>query len=188
MFVEYETGEHELYDLKLDTYQLLSKPRAGNESLYSELQTRLDSLRDCSSTSVPDCRTAEGFPDTTPPPTDPIPGPPTVISTIPTASEKGVARTIDIRATFSEDMDTSSITTNTFKLFKKGTTTKIAAAEPSYDATTRTATLEPTDPLKSGVTYKAVVTTGAKDTLGNRLDQDSTTTTLQQKAWLFTVR
>jgi hypothetical protein len=67
-------------------------------------------------------------------------------------------------------------------------TTRIAAAEPSYDATTRTATLEPTDPLKSGVTYKAVVTTRVEDTAGNRLDQDSTTTTLQQKAWLFTVR
>jgi alpha-tubulin suppressor-like RCC1 family protein len=116
--------------------------------------------------------------DTTPPPK--------VINTIPTANEKGVAHTIDIRATFSEDMDTSSITSNTFKLFKKGTTTKIAAAEPSYDAATRTATLDPSDPLKSGVTYKAVVTTGAKDTLGNRLDQ-SITTGLQQKAWLFTV-
>jgi hypothetical protein len=59
-------------------------------------------------------------------------------------------------------------------------TTRIAAAEPSYDATTRTATLEPTDPLKSGVTYKAVVTTGAKDVAGTPL--------AQQYRWFFTVR
>jgi alpha-tubulin suppressor-like RCC1 family protein len=127
--------------------------------------------------------------DTTPPPaTDPVPGPPTVESTIPKAKESGVADTIDIKATFSEAMNGDTITSNTFKLFRKGSTTKIAAAEPTYDATTKTATLEPSDPLKSGVTYKAVVTTRVEDTAGNRLDQDSTTTTLQQKAWLFTVR
>jgi hypothetical protein len=84
-------------------------------------------------------------------------------------------------------MKGDTITAHLFKLFKKSSTTKIAAAEPSYDAATRTATLDPSDPLKSGVTYKAVVTTGAKDTLGNRLDQSTTTTGLQQKAWLFTV-
>jgi hypothetical protein len=39
-----------------------------------------------------------------------------------------------------------------------------------------------------GVTYKAVVTTDAKDLVGNRLDQNSTLTGLQQKVWTFTVR
>jgi N-acetylglucosamine-6-sulfatase len=185
MFVEYDTGEHELYDLQLDPYQLQSKPRAGNEQLYSDLQTRLNALRTCSGIG---CRAAEGFPGTTPPPpTDPVPGPPTVESTLPTTNETGVARTIDIKATFSEDMDASTITANTFQLFKKGSTTKIAAAAPTYDAATKTATLNPTNSLQTGVTYKAIVTTGAKDTLGNPLDQNSTTG-LQQKAWLFTVR
>jgi Bacterial Ig-like domain len=126
--------------------------------------------------------------DTTSPPPDPIPGPPTVESTIPNANEKGVAGTIDIKATFSEDMNGDTITGNTFKLFKKGSTTKIAAAAPSYDAATKTATLNPNRDLTSGVTYKAVVTTGVEDTAGNPLDQDSSTTGLQQKAWLFTVR
>jgi arylsulfatase A-like enzyme len=185
MFVEYDTGERELYDLRLDPYQLQSKPRVGNESLYSELQTRLDSLRACSGI---DCRAAEGFPDTTmpPPPTDP--GPPTVVSTFPTPNETGVAPAIDIEATFSEDVDGSSITPNTFKLFKKGSTTKIAAAEPTYDAATKTATLDPTNPLRAGATYKAVVTTGVKDVAGNPLDQNGSTAGSQQKAWLFTVR
>jgi hypothetical protein len=40
MFTEYDSGEYELYDLSIDPYQLESKPRAGNEQLYSELQTR----------------------------------------------------------------------------------------------------------------------------------------------------
>src|SRR5215208_1144181 len=126
--------------------------------------------------------------DTMSPPPDPVPGPPTVESTIPNANEKGVAGTIDIKATFSEDMNGDTITGNTFKLFKKGSTTKIAAAAPSYDAATKTATLNPNRDLTSGVTYKAVVTTGVEDTAGNPLDQDSSTTGLQQKAWLFTVR
>jgi Bacterial Ig-like domain len=50
-----------------------------------------------------------------------------------------------------------------------------------------TATLDPTNSLKNGVSYKAVVTTGAKDVAGNPLDQNTTTTGLQQKLWLFTV-
>jgi alpha-tubulin suppressor-like RCC1 family protein len=118
--------------------------------------------------------------DSTPPPvTDPVPGPPTVESTIPNANEKGVARTIDIKVNFSEDMNGDTITANTFKLFKKGTTTKIAAAEPTYDAATKTATLNPNRDLTSGVTYKAVVTTGVEDSVGNSL--------AQQYRWFFTV-
>jgi hypothetical protein len=114
-----------------------------------------------------------------PPPTDPVPGPPTVESTIPNVDEIGVARTIDIKATFSEDMNGATITGNTFKLFKKGSTTKIAAAAPTYDAATKTATLDPNEPLQSGVKYKAVVTTGVKDSVDNSL--------AQQYRWFFTV-
>ena len=113
--------------------------------------------------------------------------PPRVISTVPTANATtGVAPTIDVKATFSEDMLASTINTTTFKLFKKGSTTQLVAAV-SYDASTDTATLNPNRDLTSGVTYKAVVTTGAKDSAGNSLDQNSTTTGSQQMAWLFTV-
>ena len=56
---EYATGEEELYDLGADPYQLHSKPRAGNERLYSRLENRLDALRTCSGGG---CRRAEGFP------------------------------------------------------------------------------------------------------------------------------
>src|SRR4028119_1000236 len=57
-----------------------------------------------------------------------------------------------------------------FKLFKKGSTTQLVAAV-SYDASTDTGTLNPNRDSTSGVTYKAVVTTGAKDSAGNSLDQ-----------------
>jgi Bacterial Ig-like domain len=86
-----------------------------------------------------------------------------------------------------EDMDASTITSQTFKLFKKGSTTKLGATV-KYDASTDMATLDPSNSLRSGVTYKAVVTTGAKDLAGNALDQNSTTTGSQQMAWFFTVR
>ena len=81
----------------------------------------------------------------------------------------------------------SSITGQSFKLFKKGSTTKLSATV-SYDASTDMATLDPTNSLQAGVTYKVVVTTGAKDLAGTPLDQNSTTTGSQQMAWLFTVR
>jgi N-acetylglucosamine-6-sulfatase len=57
MFVEYDTGEHELYDLKLDPYQLESKPQAENEQLYSTLAKRLAKLRVCAGDA---CRAVEG--------------------------------------------------------------------------------------------------------------------------------
>jgi hypothetical protein len=48
-------------------------------------------------------------------------------------------------------MDASSVTGKTFKLFKKGSTTRLAAAI-RYDAGTDTATLDPTNSLQGGVT------------------------------------
>jgi hypothetical protein len=73
-----------------------------------------------------------------------------------------------------------------FKLFKKGSTIQ-TAAQVSYDAATDTATLNPNNNLRRGVTYKAVVSTVAKDLAGNRLDQDDSTAGLQQKVWFFEI-
>ena len=123
---------------------------------------------------------------TTPPPP---PTAPTVTDTVPTGTN--VDRTTNVTATFSEDMLASTINTNTFKLFKKGSTTKIAATV-SYDPTTRTATLNPfgstTTRLARGTTYKAVVTTKATDMAGNQLDQNPSLDSLQQKKWFFTTK
>jgi Bacterial Ig-like domain len=105
---------------------------------------------------------------------------PTVISTVPGPGATGVSPTINnVKATFSEAMMASSITGQTFMLFKNGSTTKIAA-KVSYDPSTRTAKLNPTNNLQRGVTYRAVLTTGAKDVAGISL--------VQQKEWLFTVK
>jgi CSLREA domain-containing protein len=110
--------------------------------------------------------------------------PPKVTSTVP-ANGREVGPAANIRATFSEEMQSASVE-NAFKLFKKGSTTQIAAVV-SYDAATDKATLNPNNNLRRGVTYKAVVTTVAKDLAGNRLDQNGSTTGLQQKVWYFTV-
>ena len=109
--------------------------------------------------------------------------------TVPAADATGVDRTTNVTATFSEDMMASSLNRTTFKLFKKGSTTKIDATV-KYDPNTRTAKLNPfgstTTRLARGTTYKAVVTTEAKDLAGNRLDQDPSLDGLQQMKWFFT--
>jgi hypothetical protein len=48
-------------------------------------------------------------------------------------------------------------------------------------------TLWPPNPLERGVTYKAVVSTRAKDLAGNRLDQNRNRAGLQPKVWYFTI-
>jgi hypothetical protein len=112
--------------------------------------------------------------------------PPTVISTSPKANATEVAPTANVRATFSEGMDSNTIDETTFKLYKKGSTTQIPA-QVSYNANTDTAKLDPTNNLRRGVAYKAVASTWAKDVAGNRLDQDNSTSGLQQERWFFRV-
>jgi hypothetical protein len=125
-------------------------------------------------------------------PTDPTA--PRVESTSPTSNATRVDPTTNVTAFFSEEMLASSIEDTTFKLTKKGSTTKIGAMVKYFPDDLFTAefdpraTLDPNSSLRSGLTYKAVVTKGAKDVEGNSLDQDPTTTGLQQKTWLFTVR
>ena len=108
-----------------------------------------------------------------PPPADTTP--PRVSSTVPGANATGVAPGANITATFSEAMNVNSIDGTTFKLTKKGSTTKKAILNPNAN-------------LQLGTKYKAVVTTGATDLAGNRLDQNSSLSGLQQKAWTFTIR
>jgi hypothetical protein len=118
-------------------------------------------------------------------------------TTVPAANATGVAPGANVTATFSEAMDASptatdgdpsTITGTTFKLTKAGTTTAIGAVR-SYNATSNKATLNPNANLQLGTKYKAVVTTGAQDVAGNRLDQDQDPSNgLQQRSWTFTIR
>jgi hypothetical protein len=96
-------------------------------------------------------------------------------------------------------MDPASITKATFKLFKCPSatsttcTTQITNVTLSKSRDGLRATLNPFGTsltlLAPSAKYKAVVTTGAKDLVGNRLDQDQTPSNgNQQKVWFFTVR
>ena len=182
-----DAGFREFYDLNTDPYELRNLAYYGevSQATLDRLEGRLLRLRGCKAEG---CRAAED--DTTTPPPPPT-GPPSVVSTSPTANATEVAPRANVTATFSEDMLPSSINSQTFKLFKKGSTTKIAATV-SYDAGTDTATLNPfgtsSTLLSNNTTYKAVVTTGAKDLAGNPLDQKPIIPGSQQMAWFFTVR
>jgi Big-like domain-containing protein/Calx-beta domain-containing protein len=111
---------------------------------------------------------------------------PTVTGTSPASGATGVAPGANVAATFSEAMKTSSINLNTVKLYASGSTTPITAIV-TYDAATKKAVLNPSANLKRGATYRAVVTTGAKDLAGNALDQNPSVTGNQQKVWFFTI-
>jgi len=112
--------------------------------------------------------------------------PPKVTSTTPANNAVGIAPGANVKATFSEPMQGSSVNTATFKLKKAGTTTSLTATV-TYDPATRRATLDPNNNLQSGVTYVATVTNGARDQASNSLDQDSTTAGNQNKSWKFKV-
>jgi subtilisin-like proprotein convertase family protein len=112
--------------------------------------------------------------------------PPRVISTTPKAEATGVAPTANVKATFSEDMKGASVISS-FELFRKGSTRKVGASV-SYDSATRKGILDPTNPLRRGATYKAVVNTSAQDLHGLRLDQNKTLSGLQKKVWFFKAR
>jgi hypothetical protein len=57
-YVEYETGEKELYDLNADPTELTSlHASASHQAVISNLKARLDALKSCAGQT---CRTAEG--------------------------------------------------------------------------------------------------------------------------------
>src|SRR5919107_1201707 len=101
-------------------------------------------------------------------------GPPTVVSTVPpttTPPQTGVDPTANIKAKFSEAMKARSINTSTFYLLpghftyeQLNCTASICLALPApvaatvrYNDDTKTAVLNPTDPLASNTEYTAVV-------------------------------
>ena len=97
--------------------------------------------------------TTGSAPDTTPP---------AVSSTNPANNATGVAINTAITATFSENMDVSSITTLTF-IVNDGSNN--ISGTVSYVGTT--ATFTPSAPLSYSTPYTATITTGIKDAAGN---------------------
>jgi N-acetylglucosamine-6-sulfatase len=58
LWVEYTSGERELYDLREDPHELTSLHETAPDALKQDLSSKLDELRNCSQES---CRKAEGF-------------------------------------------------------------------------------------------------------------------------------
>ncbi len=112
---------------------------------------------------------------------------PRINRVVPAENATGIAPGANVSAFFSEAMKVGSININTVKLFKKGSTTALPA-QVNYDGVAKKGVLNPDSNLQRGATYKAVVTTGAKDKAGNRLDQDPSVTGNQPKVWFFTVK
>ncbi len=101
--------------------------------------------------------------------------PPTVTSTDPLEGQTEVAVSTTINATFSEEMDATSIDTSTF-LLHDGVT--YVTGTVTYDSPSTTATFSPSAALATDTTYTATVTTGVKDVAGNSMVSD--------KVWSFT--
>ncbi len=102
---------------------------------------------------------------------------PTVTSVTPANLAKNVAPTANVTATFSESMKPSTINKLTFKVVKKGSTTPVNA---TIVYSGKKAVLDPARNLVRGATYKATVTTGAKDLAGNALPAS--------KVWSFAIK
>lgn len=105
--------------------------------------------------------------------------PPTISSVSPQDRAVDVPPDTRVTVTFSKDMDSASINTNTFKLIEEVTLTPVAGGMPEYDSSTKVATFKPSADLTNGRTYRATLTTGVKDQAGNALVQSFT--------WHFTV-
>ena len=99
--------------------------------------------------------------------------PPTVLTMVPANSATSIAVNSNVSATFSETMNSSTISSTTFNL-KQGSTN--VAGSVSYSGTT--ATFKPTSNLAGGTVYTATITTGAKDAAGNAITS--------AKTWSFT--
>ena len=56
LYVEYASGERELYDMKTDPYQLQNLVTTADPALLAELTAKLDQLRVC---AAADCHGAE---------------------------------------------------------------------------------------------------------------------------------
>jgi hypothetical protein len=94
---------------------------------------------------------------------------PTVTLVNPPDLATGVCRQQSVSATFSENMDPSTITTVTFTLQVTAGPGPVLGATVTYDAPSRVATLNPTSDLLANTDYTATVTTGVEDLAGNAL-------------------
>jgi hypothetical protein len=101
--------------------------------------------------------------------------PPTVTAFSPSGGSSNVAVNSAMTVTFNEAMNASTISTST--VFVRNAAGVVAAANVSYNASARTATVTPSAALANSTTYTIVVRGGAsgvKDSAGNALVADAT--------------
>ncbi len=111
--------------------------------------------------------------------TGPDTTPPTITGRSPAPNASGVAVTANVTATFNEPMAAASITATNVEL--RDPSNSLVSATVTYDAGTRTATLNPDVSLSTSTIYTATVkggTGGVTDVAGNALAADAT--------WTFT--
>jgi YVTN family beta-propeller protein len=97
---------------------------------------------------------------------------PSVTATVPKSGATDVSPSASIKATFSDTMDSSTITSSTF-LLSGGITGTV-----TYNSTTQTATFKPSTALAKNTTYTATLTTGITNSVGTSLASNYT--------WSFT--
>ncbi len=95
------------------------------------------------------------------------PTPPAVTSTTPASGATGIAINSAVTATFSQAMNSSSLTTSTFTLNSSGGAAVASAV--TYSSTRDVATLTPGSNLAYSTQYTATITTSATDSSGTAL-------------------
>jgi probable HAF family extracellular repeat protein len=114
--------------------------------------------------------------------------PPSVVSYTPTQTSS-VPRNIRPTATFSTNMDPSTITATNikFEVYDSKRSRWISVTHTvSYDAPGKTATVIPGSTLAASKDYRVTVTTNVKSSTGVALDQDANITGSQPMRWRFT--
>jgi hypothetical protein len=102
---------------------------------------------------------------------------PAITARTPAPGATNVSVGTNVSATFSQAMDPATLTSTTFTLRKTGTSTNVAATI-SYNATTRTAVLQPTSALDVSSSYTVAISTAVRDSSGIPLASSET--------WSFT--
>jgi hypothetical protein len=92
---------------------------------------------------------------------------PTVSATAPANLAGSVPTNQKITATFSEGMDSTTITGSTFTLMGPGLTP--VSGTVTYSFVGASATFTPTNPLAAGISFTAMIKVGAQDLAGNSL-------------------
>ncbi len=95
--------------------------------------------------------------------------PPTVNATDPEDNEVNMPVNSEISATFSEPVNASTITANTFTLSLDGD-----PVPGSVTSSGNSATFNPDEELENGTIYTATITTGVQDTAGNSMTENYT--------------